>query len=108
MIGHKENPTTQLKEELALLKHAMVGIGTILGHVASFCWHRSNVQNNKRKKLKQSSFKESQKPSSFKRIVAWSRLNTGEWEKMLGAAEEWVSEDQTRGGDLEYFDDNTG
>ena len=41
------------------------------------------------------------KPSSFKRIVDWSRLNTGEWEKMLGAAEEWVSEDQTRCGDLE-------
>ena len=27
---------------------------------------------------------------------------------MLGAAEEWVSEDQTRGCPLEYFDDNTG
>ena len=48
------------------------------------------------------------KLSSFKRIVDWSRLNTGEWEKMLGQPEEWMSEDQRREGWYEYYDDNTG
>ena len=48
------------------------------------------------------------KNSSFKRIVDWSRLNTGEWETMLGQPEEWISEDQRREGWYEYYDDNTG
>ena len=48
------------------------------------------------------------KDSSLRRIIDWGRLNTGEWEKMLGQPEEWISEDQRRAGDYEYYDDNTG
>ena len=46
------------------------------------------------------------KGSSMRRIVDWGRLNTGEWEKMLGAAEDWIAEDHIR--NLDYYDDNTG
>ena len=108
MIGLKRNPRNQENEKLDLSKTVKV-LGwndsrpcdeILLAQV-----RQARVQEEESQAIQLQGIA---KLSSSKRIVAWSRLNTGEWEKMLGAPEEWMSEDQRRGEDLEYYDFVTG